>query len=347
MTNSYLLKVLDNFNIENAASCKLLSGGTANTSYLVECDRAKYVIRRRSSKYSIESWVLYEAEYLGYLYKKGVPVPILLAGRDGQYWCNVEGSMYQLYTFIDGSSYDYSSKDELIQSAVFLGKLHSVVCDFCPDTLKESRRYDNPVEMLDMFRKSTEKTRCKTGQEERRILGYVEKQIENIAEKLTDDMYYSLPLITIHGDYHPANVKYKAGRVCGLFDFDRVSMQPRIRDVSDGVIYFSSIRSGKLSGGDIFSLTGGYMPDLDRSLVFMHGYIKNVTLGLSEREIKLIPCFMRVRLINSRIEALSKIPESKTIEMLTTNMEPPLRWLEDNKDIFIEKCMQFLCRKLS
>ncbi len=47
-----------------------------------------------------------------------------------------------------------------------------------------------------------------------------------------------LPIIAVHGDYHPGNLKYRAGRVVAVLDFDWSHMDYRIYDIGLAVFYF-------------------------------------------------------------------------------------------------------------
>ena len=49
-----------------------------------------------------------------------------------------------------------------------------------------------------------------------------------------------MPYPVIHGDIHPGNIKFKNGRVTGVFDFDWSRMDARCLDVGLAIIYFCS-----------------------------------------------------------------------------------------------------------
>ncbi|MFC5647702.1 phosphotransferase enzyme family protein, partial [Paenibacillus solisilvae] len=177
-------------------------------------------------------------------------------------------------------------------------------------------------------------------QKETEILEYVLRTAENIVSVIPDRDYQHLEKLVIHGDYHPGNLKFLNNSVCGLFDFDWISIQPRIRDVVDGIIYFSAIRSEGIDGSDIFSLTQPCSFDNDRSKLFVDAYQSNCHRPLDTDEIAIIPYLMKARLVHSRVEALTKIPVSRRVEMLTKGISEPLLWLDNHYDEFVKRLQQ-------
>lgn len=72
----------------------------------------------------------------------------------------------------------------------------------------------------------------------------------------------SLPHLAIHGDYHPGNLKFRNGKVSGLFDFDWARMDTRCFDVALAVAYFCT-RWNDEADGDIL---------VDRLELFLDSY---------------------------------------------------------------------------
>ncbi|HHV96363.1 MAG TPA: phosphotransferase [Clostridiaceae bacterium] len=330
-------KVLKSFGISTHSKIDVITNGTANKNYLVKVESETsstvlYVIRERSPKYSSREQILFEEEYLHHIYSKGIPVPVPLKNIYGECWYYYDEKVYQMYPFIGGGKFNCDSDVDVEESGRFLGRLHSAVIDFVPKNNRDLPRYDDPAVFISEIRRVTkdEITAAWINDEEKDILNYILEQAEKLMTDFKDETYHSLPKLYIHGDYHPANVKYLNGTICGLFDFDWVSCQPRIRDVTDGIIYFSSRRSTNVEGSDIFSLATGYNPDLERSRKFLKAYSENVSMPLTKDELKHIPFFMKARLIYSRVQALPKIPKEMAVKMLTVGMRDVLSWIDEN-----------------
>ena len=50
--------------------------------------------------------------------------------------------------------------------------------------------------------------------------------------------YHAMPRLAVHGDYHPGNLKFKDGKVTGVFDFGWSKIDARCFDVGLAILYF-------------------------------------------------------------------------------------------------------------
>ncbi len=337
--NENLLFVLNNFYDCKATTITQITNGTANILYTVVCSDQKYVLRKRNERYSEDTWILFEIEYLHRLKDSNLPVPVPIKSRDGQYRVIFESGVYRLYPYIAGNRYNFDSPKELKESGSFLAKMHNALSGFEPKTKKLVPRFDNPEEMSVILNKYI-KNMPVTDQKNKDIITHLAKMIDLISKSFTDKQYNCLPKTVIHGDYHPANVKYYNEKICGVFDFDWISIQPRLSDVVDGIMYFASYRYETLKGEDILSLVEGYEFNLERTKLFLDSYMKTINLPLTKQEIVELPWFIKARLINNRVDALRKIPLNKTVEMLTVGIIEKLEWVDRNIEeiqIYLEK----------
>ena len=67
------------------------------------------------------------------------------------------------------------------------------------------------------------------------------EQLDAVRSALDEGLYPKLPKAVIHGDIHPGNVKFKGSRVAAVYDFDYLSLQARIRDIVDAIIFLPPI----------------------------------------------------------------------------------------------------------
>lgn len=318
--------------------CAPLLSGTANKNFTVETQGERRILRLRNPKYSGEGWMRFEAEYLAYARGQGLPVPLPFPSRDGLPWVRAGERVYQLYDFIGGDPFQRDNPEQIREAGVYLGTLHRALGGFRPLQDKNLPRYDNPVNILRAARETLQDDRLPKSEEARATLAFVERTAARLLAAIPDERYDRLPHVCIHGDYHPANVKYDGNRVCGLFDFDWISIQPRIRDVVDGIAYFAAIRDGEFNGADIFSLTQTCRFELPRIRLFAEAYQSHAEGPLTAEEIELLPLLIQARLLHSRVEALAKIPADRRVEMLTKGIQEPLQWLEDHRDSFPDCC---------
>lgn len=327
--------VLQQYGVLATADPILLHGGTANRNYLIRSGDEPYVLRVRHTRYSGEMWLAYEQELLQELQRRGLPVPLALPNNEGRGWTVRDGTVYQLFRFLSGEP--FSDKDEEVAAAGdFLGRLHEAVRGFEPASRKELPRYDDPVVTLEALMEARQSLNEEADTNQREVLDFLCERCCGIAGAVPDSAYAELPQRIIHGDYHPANVKYdETGRICGVFDFDWASRQPRLRDLADGVAYFAARRRMRFDGGNIYSLTQSCSIDPERTARFLRSY-ESRAAPLSARERELLADFVAIRLITSRVLALRKIPPERKLAMLTEGIEPQIRWLADHRTIWME-----------
>ncbi|MNI15793.1 Homoserine kinase [compost metagenome] len=325
------------YGISQYAALTLIRGGTANLNYLVQSSEDKFILRIRNKKYSADPWITYEEEYLNYLKEQGIPVPTILANKKGELHTVIEDQVYQLTSFMEGSACNSGDRKQIAGSGRFLAKLHNTLADFVPTADKRLPRYDDPSVMLTQLEAYMEKNKQQSHNAEWEQLIWIKSQLNEIVQHIPDSYYNALSKVVIHGDYHPANVAYREAEICALFDFDWISLQPRVRDVVDGIIYFAGVRQGGIDGNDIFSLTRSCSFEWGRIRDFVIGYNQTGQQPLQPDEVYSIPYLMSARLINSRIQALAKISVDRHLEMLTAGLISPLLWIEENREHLIEE----------
>jgi homoserine kinase type II len=94
-----------------------------------------------------------------------------------------------------------------------------------------------------------------------------------IDECLTaNDRFQGMPVLPIHCDYHPGNLKFEKEKVVGIVDFDWSKIDYRLFDVALGLVYFASEWKGKAAGTllpDKFELFLKSYNDTCRRLVYL------------------------------------------------------------------------------
>lgn len=338
--NENIRKILEAYEVGMIKCIDPIYGGTANVMYRISTDKGEFVLRERNKRYSSLNFILFENEFLIYLSDHGFPVPVPVRNKSGLYHSTLVDLVYQLYPYIHGNAFSFKSSEELKESAEFLARFHRCSADFKSDFEKILPRYDDPhtaLQLLDRF--ILDNIGARAGKEVKDILVFLRNRLDKIKTEFDDIKYDLLPKLYIHGDYHPANVKFHKGKVSGLFDFDWVSLQPRINDIADGILYFSSKRSEKLSGADIISLVSGYDMDINRAAVFINAYCGNVKPEITNAEINCLPDLITARLINNRVDALRKVRDEEKLYLLTYRILDKLDWIDNNRK---ELCNLFL-----
>ena len=90
------------------------------------------------------------------------------------------------------------------------------------------------------------------------------RSVEQVRATVGKTVYEALPLLIIHGDFHPGNLKFQNDTVVGLFDFDWSMSEARCLDVGLALIYFCSAWDKETDGNFM----------LDRVDIFLNRYQK-------------------------------------------------------------------------
>lgn len=310
-------------------------GGTANASVVVVGVRGQYVLRRRNPRYCDLGQLTYDHAVLHQLAKLGLPVPKIMRSASGSRWVEHEGAIYEVFYFLDGQAFAPDNLAQVAAAGIALARFHRATESLTPGGQKQWPRYFDPKVSLKSLKEANRLLRSGLPGD---LTPYVPEQVANAithlkgeAERcekaLPDKAYWALPQVIIHGDWHPANLKFQGDEVAGIFDFDWVGRQPRMVDFADGLLFFGSTRDELIDGGDIWSLTQPYRPDLDRMAIFGQAYQQLVPLG--PEELRALPDLLRQRALYNRLDPMvRKVPgERKLAFLVAGRLHEPLAWI--------------------
>lgn len=331
-------QVLSYYDVGEILSISLLYG-TAKEIFLIRTSQGEYFLCKRDKKFSSQVQLKYDHSLMHHLASRGINGPNPLPTRCGDTWVVLNGDTYDLHPFVKGGHYERKNVRMLASAARALAHFHSAAADFEELYCLEKRvpRYDAPIEVL-AFLRETKSAALGPDKIPPSVIDYLIDKMEEGIQTLTDDVYYSLPQTIIHGDYHPENVRFCKDEVCGIFNIDWASKQPRIRDIVDGVLYFAARRSSDIDGKNIYSLTEPFKISVDKSRIFVTAYCEEGLL--TEKEIIYMPWFMRMRWVYSRFSGMRRVPEEQRLSFFFDGILEPLLWLDSNEDFFVETMVE-------
>jgi homoserine kinase type II len=257
-----------------------LYGGYTNLSFAVSVFRGGEIHKLFFRKYWLgvtPDVIEFEHAFLAHVISQGADfVAGVISTREGRGYVRrveVVGGVerefyYAAFDFIGGlDKYswinNYLTAGELLSAGAALAVLHAASHDFSPDGLPLPRDVVTDVVprlsglLADCIHRAEQCCYCRYFlRNAPDILGEIDRVTAILGE--VPDM----PLIGVHGDFHPGNQKYFNDRIVGIFDFDRANIDLRIFDVALAIIYFCSVWGGDDDG----SLC------LDRMAVFLRGY---------------------------------------------------------------------------
>lgn len=313
-------------------------GGTANASLVVVGTRGQFFLRRRNPRYADPQQLAYDHAVMHGLAKAGLPVPRIVRTPQGSRWVQHQDRIYELFEFLEGRPADQQSLQELCSAAAALARFHLATERLEPAGHKQWPRYFDPKVQLKGLKEARRKLKSGlvgnlgsvSSLEVAQTIDFLMDQAKLAEEKLPDKAYWGLPQTIIHGDWHPANLKFQDHEVSGVFDFDWVSRQPRMVDVTDGLLFFGSLRDTPIDGGDIWSLTQPFTLHWERMEAFLAEYRRHVVL--SREELVALPDLMVQRCLYNRVDAMvRKVAPEDQLRFLVTGIRGPFEWVADNE----------------
>ncbi|HCA47525.1 MAG TPA: hypothetical protein DEP45_09275 [Armatimonadetes bacterium] len=313
------LRVLQHWGLSVSPEAIAPGSGTANASAIVTLPDRRLMLRRRNPRYARADWVRFDHALLAHLAAAELPVPRGVPSAAGSAWLAEGERVYELFEFIEGDQHREGDARELPEAGATLARLHLSAAGFRPPVEKPWPRFHDPKDLPDWIWPLMD--RASGGQRE--VMEQALELARALAERLPDELYQALPQTIVQGDYHPANLTFRAGRVVGVFDWDWASRQPRMVDVADGLLFFCGVRREPLIAGNIWSLTGAFAIGEERVEQFLNGYRRAITPTADE--LRALPDLMRARWLYCRVDAARrKVEPARAVEFITKELELPL-----------------------
>jgi Ser/Thr protein kinase RdoA (MazF antagonist) len=294
-------------------------GGTANFNFRLKTSAGAFFIRQRNPRYSSQERLEFEHYLRRHLSERGFPIPRVIPTKQGQSWAQLPTGAYEVFAWVEGTAYE---REALAEAGHTLGLFHKYLSDFTPRIA--SPRLDDPRLSLKTLQSLSG---LFSSPEEKAYYQELLFHTMQLAESFSAELYWSLPKVTIHGDYHPANVLGRPEGAMWLFDFDWAGYQPRLRDLADGLLFFAFERQQPIKGEDIRSLTGPWKADQRRAHVFLERYEAEYQPLTCEEQGALL-LFIKARWLWCRLDAASrKIPENQRCAYLMSGTLESLKTL--------------------
>jgi len=306
------------------------TSGTANASLVIVTPRGQYVLRRRNPHYASSEQLVYDHSVLRAMRRAGLPVPKVVRTPSGSRWAEYRGCIYELFEFIEGEAATPEHPEEIHEAATMLARWHLAGESLAPRGRKNWPRYFDPHISLEMLKQTRQRPEAATP-EILEIIDFLILQAQRALADLPDEAYWTLPQTIIHGDWHPANFRFRQHRLVGIFDFDWTGRQPRMIDVTDGLLFFCSRRHKPIDGSDIWALTQPAEPQWELMKIFMTAYQEHIRL--QPEEWAALPALMRQRWLYCRVDAMQrKIAPPDQLRFLTTGIREIFLWIDNNEE---------------
>ena len=265
--------VAQNYNLDDSLSCKFYVLGL-HDNYLIECKKAKYILRLYRNNWRTQEEIGFELELLAFLNSKTNQVAGPVLTKSGELTFKVESPegerVAALFYYADGYAPDkaiQADEAELLGSAV--ANIHQLSEPF---TTTYTR---TPLDISHLLDESILAIESFISPQEYAYLIKLQEKLHKVLPGIEQEMdVYGICI----GDVNPTNFHINQNKQITLFDFDQCGYGYRAFEIGK---FFSSIHFHK-----------------ERSAVkiaFLKGYQKK--RSLSDAETKVIPYFELVSVI--------------------------------------------------
>jgi Ser/Thr protein kinase RdoA (MazF antagonist) len=298
-------------------------GGTATRKFAFETPRGRFVARFRPEEFADGGMIGFEHEILWRLVKAGLPVPSPQKRTDGTS-CLIHGRrVVEVHSWVEGQPFVPGDRAAVRNVGRFLAQFHAAIVDPIPPGKENFLREDHPDLLLPYVQQLEELSRS---HEETEQIRSISGQIEYVRAHLDRQLWLRLPMAVTHGDIHPGNVRFRDSRVAAVYDFDYLSVQARIKDICDGLIFFAARRDSPLDPDDIVSLTQAFVLDEELARILLDGYQE--VAKLVDVEWEAMPLEIRSQWLQFRLRGSRKVPREEKVSYVLHRFSEVIDWLD-------------------
>jgi Ser/Thr protein kinase RdoA (MazF antagonist) len=293
------------------------AGGTRNTSFVVQTDLGKWVVRRRFPGYSDPDRISFDHSTALFLAQRGVPVMPPRADADGATVWRHDDDVWEVYPFAEGHHLRDGDRRDSLALAESLARFHDAGSSFDGRYDKLGPRGEtDPDHLLE----SIEKARADAPDAGSALDSY-KRAILKAAGELTSELYLSLPHTLVHGDVQPANIVMDDGRLTAFLDLDWCAWRPRVYDLCFALLCCCAAHERPLADGDVWALTQSpdLAPDLARE--FLQVYQDRSTPFIASERAALAPQ-LALSWCHVRVDNSLKVPANQRRAFLERGEKP-------------------------
>jgi len=301
---------------------------------LIRSDAGMYLLKRRAKGKDDPFKVAFCHALQLHLAAKQFPLPHLIGTkRDNNSMLAWKGSIYELFEYIKGTSYD-NSLEATADAGKVLGLFHKLLLDYQPEYEPPQGSYHasrhvaasmdaipNTLTSLDP-RNNTQTDRIN------QVVQFLHAAYNAAAMRVNEMGFADWPMQIVHSDWHAGNMLFRGSRVVAVIDYDAARLQQRITEIANGSLQFSII-----GGGDDPAQWPEYL-DESRFKRFLRGYESVPDCVLSKAELRTIPWLMIEALIAESVIPIAQTGSFARMEGIgfLLMVERKVRWLQEHAE---------------
>jgi homoserine kinase type II len=277
-------RVLGSYNLGELRTVRRIKRGFVNDNWAVETAWGCYFLKHRHPHLRRPDLIRAQHDLMGWLRQAGFPAPAVVPTASGETFLMLDGEFYEIHEYIEGKHYDHNRPAHLEEAALMLGRYHTHVQGCVPQALCNLDALYSPLVLSTILVHLRAAWQLDQNPDLTQTAQELEVQAADLAARLA--RRGALPHLVIHGDYYGGNLLFDGDRIVGVVDYDKARWQPRVVELAEALIYFTTERLRHLRH-IVYSGT----LDLGAVHQFLVAYTDAVSL--SESEIQALPHWIR------------------------------------------------------
>lgn len=335
-----LAVVLSHFDVGVIEKIQEFPRGSRKAPKLVlRTDTGNYLLKRRARGKDDPYKVAFCHSLQFHLADRQFPLPHLIGTKkNNNSMLQLNGRLYEMFEYIKGVAYD-QSLEATSDAGKILALFHKLLKDFEPDyetprgSYHQARAVYAALKAIPgTLRKVNPNLSSEETQQVDELSGQLLKAYTAAAQKVDELGLPDWPKQIIHSDWHSGNLLYRGQRVVAVIDYDAARIQPRMIDVANGALQFSSI-----GGGDDVASWPEYL-DESRYKRFLRAYESVPDCVLSVAELQTIPPLMIEALVAEAaipIAATGSFGRLRGVGMMQM-VARRVKWLQDHAEKLVK-----------
>jgi Ser/Thr protein kinase RdoA (MazF antagonist) len=273
-----LVRVLHAYGLGAPLAAWRIEGGHVDQNWVVETEQGEFFVKRRHPRRrQPEQIIQAQHELSAHLRLSGFPAPHLHRTSTGQSLLVLDGEFYEVAEAIEGEPYDHDRPEHLVAAARMLGRYHLAVEGVRFPALMQQVPLYSPQNARMALTRLLEAWQARVDPDLGPLAQELETQANGLAERF--GAHGALPHSVVHGDYYAGNLLFRRDRIVGVVDYDKANWQPRVAELAEALIYFSSPRPGYLR-----HLVYPGVLEWEPFALFLEGYMHVIALDDAEME---------------------------------------------------------------
>jgi homoserine kinase type II len=237
-----LKQVLRHYDLGRLQNAQQLERGYVNENWIINTTGGRFFLKHRYPCLRSPRLIHAQHALTEHLRQSGFPAPEILATKSGDTLLMLDERFYEIQIYIEGWPYQLNRYQHFQAAAAMLGRYHLSVDGFSNQAFSEQGKLYCPQVLNENLTNLMKEWKTCGDSRVIKIFHRIKSNASELRERFA--RHPNLPEIVIHGDYHAGNLIFQNDRIVGVVDYDKSSWQPRVAELAEALIFFSSTTEG-------------------------------------------------------------------------------------------------------